>query len=57
VLLDSGLVSEERHGRERRYHLIPEQLAPVRDWIARYEPFWDDRLERLQRLLAKGSKT
>jgi DNA-binding transcriptional ArsR family regulator len=56
VLLDAGLVTEERHGRERRYHLIPERLGPVRDWIAHYERFWDDRLERLQMQLTKKSK-
>lgn len=53
VLLDSGLVTEERHGRERRYHLVPEQLGSVRDWIARYERFWDDHLQRLQELLSQ----
>jgi len=48
VLLDAGLVTEQRHGRERRYHLVPERLSPVRDWIAHYERFWDDHLQRLQ---------
>jgi len=57
ILLDVGLVTEQRHGRERRYHFVPEQLAPVRDWIARYERFWDDRLRRLQKLLAKKTPT
>jgi DNA-binding transcriptional ArsR family regulator len=56
VLLDSGLVTEQRHGRERRYRLVPEQLGPVRDWIALYERFWDDRLRRLQRTLSKRIK-
>src|SRR3954469_5845139 len=56
VLLDSGLVTEQRHGRERRYHFVPERLGPVRDWIALYERFWDDHLQRLQKLLAKRSK-
>jgi len=56
ILLDAGLVSEQRHGRERRYHLLPDQLTPVRDWLAQYERFWDDRLHRLQTLLAKRSK-
>lgn len=55
ILLDSGLVSEQRHGRERRYHLVPDRLGPVREWIAHYERFWDDRLERLQKLLSKRS--
>ena len=56
VLLEAGLVSEERHGRQRRYHLLPERLGQVRDWIARYERFWDDRLRRLQKLLSKKGK-
>ncbi len=53
ILLDAGLVTEERHGRERRYHFCPEQLGPVRDWLATYERFWDERFKKLQKLLAK----
>jgi len=56
VLLKAGLVSEQRHGRERRYHLVAEKLAPVHEWIARYERFWDDHLQRLQKVLAKKGK-
>ncbi len=54
ILLDAGLVTEQRHGRERRYRLAPERLSPVRDWLTHYEQFWDDRFERLARHLAKG---
>jgi hypothetical protein len=49
-------VREQRHGRERRYRLVPERLEPVRDWIAHYERFWDDHLRRLQKLLSKKSQ-
>lgn len=56
VLLDAGLVTEQRHGRERHYRLVPERLSPVRDWIAHYERFWDDHLQRLQEQLAKRSE-
>ncbi len=56
VLLDAGLLTEQRHGRERRYQFVPERLGPVRDWIAQYERFWDDRLLRLQKTLATRSK-
>ncbi len=54
ILLDAGLVTEQRHGRERRYRLAPERLSPVRDWLTHYEQFWDDRFERLAQHLAKG---
>src|SRR6516225_10299725 len=56
ILLDSGLVTEQRHGRERHYRLVPARLGPVRDWIAHYERFWDDHLPRLQKQLSKMSK-
>src|SRR3954453_5530240 len=56
VLLNSGLVTEQRHGRERRSHLVPQRLAPLREWLALYDRFWDDRLLRLQKPLARGSK-
>ncbi|HTU93518.1 MAG TPA: metalloregulator ArsR/SmtB family transcription factor [Gemmataceae bacterium] len=56
ILLDAGLVTEQRHGRERRYRLVPERLSPVRDWIAHYERFWDDHLQRLQKQLSKRSE-
>lgn len=57
ILLDAGLVTEQRHGRERRYHFVPEQLGPVRSWLQQYDRFWDDRLKRLQNLLTKGNPT
>jgi DNA-binding transcriptional ArsR family regulator len=56
VLLDAGLVAGERRGRERRYRLVPERLTPVREWLAHYERFWDDRLRRLEKLLATKSE-
>jgi DNA-binding transcriptional ArsR family regulator len=56
VLLEAGLLTEQRHGRERHYHFVPEGLGEVRDWIAQYERFWDDRLQRLQNLLSKKNK-
>ena len=33
------LVTERRHGWERRYHLVLARLGPVRDWIAQSEWF------------------
>ncbi|MEI6665191.1 MAG: metalloregulator ArsR/SmtB family transcription factor [Chloroflexota bacterium] len=57
VLLDSGLVRERRHGRERRYRLAPDGLRTVRDWIQHYERFWDDRFERLREHLEQTNPT
>ena len=53
VLLAAGLVSERRRGRERRYRLRPEGMREAYDWLAHYRRFWDERLGRLTRHLAK----
>jgi DNA-binding transcriptional ArsR family regulator len=53
ILLNAGMVTEKRQGREHHYRLVPESLNPVRDWIAHYEKFWDENFMRLQNLLAK----
>ena len=47
ILLDAGLVSEQRRGRERRYRLVPEELAVIYGWLAHYERFWKGRLQSL----------
>lgn len=47
VLLDAGLVSEQRAGRERLFRLQPGRLRQVRDWVRAYEHFWRDRLGAL----------
>lgn len=51
VLRGVGLVSEQRHGRERRYHLHPERLDEVRKWMRTLDHFWESRLDRLGRHL------
>ena len=54
VLRSVGLVSEERHGRERRYHLHPERLDEVRKWMHMLDRFWEQRLDRLGRHLEEN---
>ena len=50
-LLDAGLVSERRVGRENLYRLRPEPLAEVNTWISTYEEFWSSRMKSLRDLL------
>ena len=54
VLRGVGLVSEQRHGRERRYHLHPERLDEVRKWMHTLDRFWESRLDRLGRHLEEN---
>ncbi len=52
ILLAAGLVEERRQGRERVYRLTPQPLAQVYAWLAHYERFWPERLQRLSAYLA-----
>jgi DNA-binding transcriptional ArsR family regulator len=54
VLRGVGLVSEQRHGRERRYHLHPERLDDVRKWMHTLDRFWERRLDRLGKHLEEN---
>ena len=51
ILLDVGLVSEQRAGRERRYQLHSEGLQEVQRWLQTYQRFWNDRLTALGNFL------
>jgi DNA-binding transcriptional ArsR family regulator len=47
VLREHGLVRVRDDGRRRLYSLEPGPLAEVDEWLARYRPFWENRLDAL----------
>jgi DNA-binding transcriptional ArsR family regulator len=51
VLRDAGLVEDRRDGRLVHYRVRPKGLRPLVNWIARYQEFWLDRMQRLEKLL------
>jgi DNA-binding transcriptional ArsR family regulator len=51
VLRRASLVAERREGRHVYYRVRPRGLRPLIDWIAHYQAFWFDRLDRLETLL------
>jgi len=53
VLLDAQTVVRRPQGRQRFYRLEPGPLRIVRDWTAEYEQFWQERVARLRRRLAR----
>jgi DNA-binding transcriptional ArsR family regulator len=48
VLRQVGLVSVARRGRQRIYHLNPQELKPVHDWTKTFERFWTHQLDRIK---------
>jgi DNA-binding transcriptional ArsR family regulator len=51
VLRGAGLVSERRQGRFSYYRIEPAGLSPLIDWVARYQAFWPERVEKLKEVL------
>lgn len=48
ILADAGLVNEKKIGRERIYWLNPEPLNELKDWLAYFERFWENKLAALK---------
>lgn len=53
VLLQAGLVSGRRQGRETLYTAKPSALAPLVDWTQQMAGFWNARLDDLEDLLRR----
>ncbi len=57
VLERAGLVKRTRQGRENTLEFLPLPLRDVSDWVLKYEPFWNQRLDRLEQFFeAKREK-
>nr|MDH3153674.1 metalloregulator ArsR/SmtB family transcription factor [Bacillus licheniformis] len=48
VLSEAGLVSGRKAGREKLYRLHPEPLAELRQWLAYFDMYWDNKLSLLK---------
>ncbi len=55
VLLDAGLVTETRVGRQRVYSVSAQPLVELRDWLTPYERFWRSSLSALADFLDQGT--
>lgn len=48
VLSEAGLVKERKLGRETRYRLDAAPLQELKQWLAYYERFWENKLAMLK---------
>ena len=53
ALVDSGLATSERDGREVKYAATPEPLATVVAWLTESSAGWDRRTSRLTALSSR----
>jgi len=55
VLSEAGLVGRQKVGRETRYTLRAEPLVEIRQWLAFFEEYWEDKLAALKELVESDS--
>jgi DNA-binding transcriptional ArsR family regulator len=55
VLERAALIRRERHGKQRIVSLNPQPLEAAQDWLAFYNQFWSDGLDRLQATLEEAA--
>ena len=53
TLKNAGLVKGRREGRNVYYRIEPRGMKPLIDWIAHYQVFWTEHIDRLEQLLEK----
>lgn len=52
ILNESGLMIIRKEGRKRFYRSDPRKLKEVAEWAARYQKFWNEKLDALETALA-----
>jgi DNA-binding transcriptional ArsR family regulator len=51
ILTECELLRQEQQGREIYYHLNPEKMKTVADWLEPFRQMWEQRFDQLDALL------
>src|SRR6266849_2511158 len=55
VLSDAGLIERSKSGRTVTCHLKAAPMEQAMNWLARYERYWTEQLDRLAAFLEEDS--
>jgi len=53
ILTECELLEQEQNGREIYYHLNPEKMKEIADFIEPFRKMWDDRFDKLESVMKK----
>ena len=53
ILTECELVQPEQNGREIYYHLNPQKIKELADFIEPFRKLWDDRFNKLESVMKK----
>jgi DNA-binding transcriptional ArsR family regulator len=53
ILTECELLEQEQSGREIYYHLNPQKMKEIADFIEPFQKLWDDRFNKLESIMKK----
>lgn len=56
ILSDASLIKGKKVGRSKVYHLHPEPLKELYEWLSYYEQFWGNKLSILKYTVEKNKE-
>ena len=51
ILSECELLRQEQNGREIHYHLNPEKMKEIADFIEPFRQMWEDRFDKLESVM------
>jgi len=53
ILTECELLEQEQNGREIYYHLDPQKIKEIADFIEPFRKLWDERFNKLETIMKK----
>jgi DNA-binding transcriptional ArsR family regulator len=53
ILTACELLAQEQNGREIYYHLNPEKMKEIADYLEPFRKLWEDRFNKLEEVMKK----
>ncbi len=57
ILTECELLAQEQNGREIYYHLNPQKIKEIADFIEPFRQMWEDRFNKLETIMKKYKST
>jgi len=51
ILTECELLTQEQNGREMYYHLNPQKMKEIADFIEPFRAMWDQRFDKLEAIM------
>lgn len=57
ILTECDLLEQKQQGREIYYHLNPQKMKVIADFIEPFRKMWDDRFNKLEAVMKKHKQS